>query len=473
MKKGVFLIVSLLAFGYVFGQDKKTWNLQECIEYALQHNPNLLNSQLTVEQASNNLQQDKLDRYPTLNSSASHNYNFGRTIDPFTNQFVNQSIQSNNFSLNSGVTLYNGYRLRNNINLSANSMERAELSKKAAENDLAMAVANVYLQIILAEKQLESLQETNKNTKTQMDQAKKLYEGGTANQSRYLTFKAQDARDQMNIQTAKSTIRMVYLQLIQLMQLPSNEAFQIDIPQFSNVPLAVPYSMNDLMAASSKALPNMQIAENQVKASELSEKIAEAALYPRLMLFGNVNTLYSESRLEKFNPTTNTVPIGYVQGTNEPVLSQFTSYQTKTSPFGNQLSDNFGQAIGLSLSIPIYNNNQAKTSVENAKISTEMAQNNLQVTQNQLNADIIQSYSDFENSVAAYQSALENKKAQQENYDFSKKTYEAGVATAAEMIIAQNNLSQAEIDLERAKMQLIFNHTLLEFYNSGEIKLVE
>jgi outer membrane protein len=450
--------------------ESEQWSLEKCITYALSQNLNVADQIINVQRAENAYYQDKSDRLPVLNGSASNNYNFGRSIDPFTNQYVTQSIRSNNFSLTSSATVYNGKRITNTIQRSNNEINRAKLQSQTIENQVALSVADAFLQIVFAKNQLTNFEVINQSTTTQLEQAKKLYEAGATNQRQYLNLKAQDARDKMNIQNANGSIRMAHLRLQQIMQLESDD-FEIKSPAIGAVSIESKWSVIGIINNAISTMPDIKLAEAQLRTSEISIDISKSAFYPRLSMFVNVNTLYSESRLQRFNPQKTISPIGYVDGTNETVFTEFTSYDTKVSAFGQQLNDNFGQAAGLSLSIPIFNNNQARAGVSESKLVAQQAKNNVERTRLSLRMDILQAYTDFENSVAAYESAQENESAQKENYDFVLKSSNAGVATTAEMILALNDWSQAKNDLERARFQLVYSRTILNFYNTGEVTI--
>ncbi len=451
-------------------QEKLSWTLEQCVDYALSNNLNVQDQVIGEHRAENAFSQDKLDRFPILNASASHNYNFGRTIDPFTNQFVNRSIQSNNFSLTSSVTVYNGSRISQTIKRSENEVLRSKLQTEATQNQIGLSVADAFLQIIFAQNQLKNFEEINKSTVTQLEQAKALYEGGATNQSQYLTLKAQDARDQMNIQSAKGSIRTAYVRLKQIMQL-DHDNFEIVIPELERVPESNNWSLAGVLINAESTIPDLQLAKSQWRSAELSESIAKSNLYPRVNLFANVNSLYSETRLEQFNPQLTSRAIGYVEGTNDAVITEFTTYSTKVASFGKQLGDNFGQAAGVSVSVPIFNNNQAKANIEDAKLAAQMSKNNIDRTAMNMKSDIIQAYTDYENALASYNAAVENEKAQKENYDFALKLSNAGASTTADMILALNEWSRAKIDVERAKYQLVFSNTVLHYYNTGEISI--
>jgi len=247
--------------------------------------------------------------------------------------------------------------------------------------------------------------------------------------------------------------RRVRARLRQIMQ--TDEKFEIKVPEIRSISTVNNWSLTGVLMNAATTVPDIKLAESQILSSLLSEKIAGSNLYPRLSLFANVNSLYSETRKEFFNPTVSTAPIGFVEGTNEAVLTQFTSYESQVATFGKQLNDNFGQRAGLSLTIPIFNNNQVRANIADAKLNTQLSRNNLERTNTSIKTDIIQAYTDYENALASYFSAVESENAQKENYDFAQKSF--------------NDWSRALNDVQRARFQLIFSNTILHYYNTGEV----
>ncbi|MFT5725770.1 MAG: outer membrane protein [Bacteroidia bacterium] len=455
---------------YLLTQINGNWTLDNCMAYTLAQNLTIADQAINVQRAELTFNTDKFSRYPTLNASASHNYNFGRSIDPFTNQFVTQSIQSNNFSLTSSVTLYNGKRISNTILRSENEVLRAKQEADAAQADILTNVAEAFLQVIFAENQLNTFQVVNKSTVTQLAQALKLYEAGATNQRQYLNLKAQDARDQLNIQTAKGSLQMAYLRLKQMMQL-NVDNFEIVHPSLDQISTTNTWSADGVIYNALGRMNYVKLAESQLRSAEISIDIVKSAFYPRLSLFGNVNTLFSESRLERFDFQSNTRAIGYVEGTSQPVVTEFTSYETRVAGFGQQLNDNFGQALGVSLSIPIYNGNQVRANVSEAKLNTLLRSNNLERIKLEVTSDVLQAYADYENALAGIKAAEVNEKAQKENYDFVLKSANAGVATSSDMILALNGWGQAQNELINARFQVLYAQMVLHFYNTGEISI--
>lgn len=467
----VLLILCLSTIYYSTSAQVKKWSLKACVDYALQNNLSIQEQNLNVERNEITLNKNHKERLPNLNSSASHNYNFGRTIDPFTNSFVNQRIQSNSFSLQSNVLLYNGFRLQNTIKRTQNEVEVNEHQTEAIRNQISLNVVEAFLQVVFAENQLQIVQNQALSTLAQFERMEKLMEAGSVNKSSYLTLKAQVARDKWSIQSAEGNIRLAYVTLMQVMQMPDSENFEIDIPNMETIKTAPLSSLDEVIKTGLETIPEIKVAASQLLSANLGVDIAEAGMYPRLSMFGNLNTLYSGSRLERFNPQKSIIPIGFVDGTFQPVMTEITSYETKTTGFGKQLSDNFGQAVGLSLSIPIFNNHQVKTAIAEAKLNEKAGEINLERAKMQVKSDIARAYTDYENAAALYTSAVENEKAQKENYEFSQKRYEAGLLTAVELLVAKTNWTSALNELERSKFELIFSNTQVLLYQEGKVTL--
>jgi len=215
----------------------------------------------------------------------------------------------------------------------------------------------------------------------------------------------------------------------------------------------------------------MKSARSQKQVALLNREIAKANLQPRLALFANLNTVYSESRKEFFNPQARTIEIGYVEDTGSPVLRNDLTYDARTTSFGTQLKDNFGQSVGLSLSIPIYDNGRIKTQIQSAEITMDQAGLQERRTMNQLRSDITNSYIRMENALASFRASEENERAQKANYDFSVKRFENGFITTIELLVIRNNWQRAVIEKERARFELIFSRAQVEFYRSGIVSL--
>lgn len=455
-----------------FGQTSEKWNLQQCIDYALDHNTTIQQNTLQGDILANNAQQAKLSRIPTLNGSGNHNYNIGRTIDPFTNTFNNTTIQSNSFSLSSGVLLYGGSQVNNRIKQSEVAAAVNEKTVLVLRNQIALSVATTYLQIIQAEENLKVAESQHALTKSQLLRAEKLVASGSTNQSTALALKAQEANDLVTIINAQNAIQIGYNTLINLMQLPLDAQIEIETVVPSNLPDLPTEGVAELYQKALANLPEIQQAELQIAQSQLGEKLANANLQPTLSAYGNVNTVYSQSG-KNYVATGqyDLIPIGATQNSGEIVLSPREQVLITDKAFGSQLSDNLGQQVGLSLQVPIFNGYRNKVALENAKLNTQISELGLENTKNQLRSDVTTAYTNLKTAKSRYDASLSNQEAQELNFTFSQKRYDAGALGSYELLAAKNQWNIAQIQLLNAKYEYIFRALIIDFYNGNKLKL--
>lgn len=471
MQKAFFTLLLCSALG-ANAQTSTKWSLQQCIDYALEHNTSIQQNVLQGEILSNNVRQAQLSRIPSLNGSGSHVYNIGRTIDPFTNTFDNATIQSNSFSISSGVLLYGGSQINNTIKQNKIGSQVNEESTKVIRNQIALSVASTYLQIVQAEENLKVAESQKQITKSQLDRAAQLVASGSANKSTKLSLQAQLANDQVNIINAQNGIQIGYNTLMNLMQYPIDLALEIERVEVVSLPEYLGDNVADIYNLALSNLPEIKQAELQIAQSRVGEKVAGAGLQPTLSAFGNVNTVYSQSGKEVL--TTNdieTFPIGFTESTLEPVLTARNVTVVNDKAFGNQLSDNLGQQVGLSLSVPIFNGYRSRTAVENAKVTSKINELNLENTKNQLRNDVTTAYTNLKAARSRYEAAKLSEEAQRLNFEFAQKRFEAGASNNVDLLTAKNQWSQAQTQLLNAKYEYVFRSLIINFYKGQELKL--
>jgi outer membrane protein len=471
MHKAYFTLILFTATS-LSAQTTEKWNLQKCVDYALEHNTSIQQNELQGDIIANNLNQAKLSRIPTLNGSGNHNYNIGRTIDPFTNTFNNTTIQSNSFSLNSGVLLYGGSQINNRIKQSEVASDANDKSTEVIRNQIALSVATTYLQIIQAEENLKVADAQQLLTKSQLERARLLEKSGATNQSNMLMLEAQAASDQVAKVNAQNAIQIAYNTLINLMQLPLDQAMEIEQMDITSLPEYPSESVAQIYELALSNLPEIQQGELQIRQSELGEKIAGASLQPSVSAYGNINTVYSQSGKDiRVTEDFNTVPIGFTKDGLEPVLQPQPVTIISDKAFGSQLTDNLGQQVGVSLSVPIFNGYRNRTALENARLNTQISELTLENTKNQLRNDVTTAYTNLKAAKSRYDAALLNTEAQQLSFDFSQKRFNAGVMNSVELLTAKNLWNQAQVQTLNAKYEYVFRALIIDFYKGNQLKL--
>ena len=276
--------IALAIFGFLLlsssiqAQDKK-WTVQECIDHALENNLDLKRSDVSLEIGKSQLNQSKMSAYPTLNSNMSHAYNFGRSIDPFTNQFKNQSVQSNSFNLTTSVTLFNASKIKNNVKLSENSLEVNKEDRKTMVNTVSLRVADAYLSILFAQEQLKIAENQLKLSSDQLEITKKLFNAGKIDKTELASMQAQFSNNQFQVLTAKNSIQTSKLNMLQILQLPYNTPFEVEVPNFNIDQAEITMDLDDLINQVLDRFPEMQAAQLRVEGATVNEKISKADLY--------------------------------------------------------------------------------------------------------------------------------------------------------------------------------------------------
>lgn len=471
------MILAALLIG-LSAQSQSEYTLQKCIDYAFQHNAQLKQSALGVEFAEINKRQSFATALPNVNASASHGYNWGQRIDPFTNSFATERIQSNSFGISTGVNIFSGFQNTNTIKQSQIDLAGTQADLEKAQNDLALGVANAYLTVLFNDEFVTMAEATLQGTQNQVDRIRKLVDAGQLPEGNLSEIMAQLASDEANLISAENNLDLSYLSLIQLMQLPYEEAegFRIskpDLSQFEDLQLvadpagAISYAQNNM--------PEIRSAESGIASAETGVAIAKGSLAPRLSAsysygtgFSGANQVGVGDLQEEF------IPIGIVNGTGDLVTSLFptTSYEGfDTKPFADQLEDNVNQSLFISLSIPIFNGLSAKSSVERAEVSLEMAKYTYETTQLQLRQNVETAYAAAKAAYSNYQATVKVVDAAEIAFSYAEVRFEQGVINLVDYSDARIRLDNARAEMIRNRYDYVLKTKIIDFYRGQPLTL--
>lgn len=480
LKKITLLTLLTLAIGSTaFSQSSGPWTLEQCIEYARKNSITVKSALNSVELAQINDLGNRMQRLPSVNGNASGGYQFGRTINPATNSFIAESIATTSFSISGGVTLYNGNIINNSIEQGRINLQAANLDALAAANDISLQVAGAYLNILLAEEQLANAQKQVAQSTKQLEQTDKLINAGSLPVNDRLDFVAQLALDQQAVIEARNSVKINYLLLKQLLELDPTVELTIVRPEIT-VPTDADPEAIDVEQVYTTALgtqPQIEAGELRLQSALLDEKIAKGNILPSLRLSGSLSTNFS-NRFQDFNAPINQrtefgTPFTVIVN-DMPVSVQFPETRNdgyQDIPFTDQLSQNFGQSIFLSLSVPIYNNHVNRVNMQRARINMENTElNNRQIKQN-LKSDVQRSIADAQAARESYQASQRSVEAAQAAFDNAQKRFDLGAINSLEYTTATNNLDRAKVNLIQAKYQYLFNLKVVDFYLGREIQI--
>lgn len=472
MNRTIFIFTVVMLF---FSHSKllaqnRIWTLQDCINKALESNIKLQQLKLQKNNQQILYNQNRMQMLPSINASSALNYNYGRNIDPFTNQFLNQVVQSNSLQLQGSWTLFNGLQVQNNIKQNKTELEAWELDLKTNSNDLALLVANQYLQVLLSQEIENTMRSQMAVAQSQVDRTQKLFDAGKISEGDLMQQLAQLANDEFNLLNAQNNVKMTYVNLW----------LSLDMQPDSNNVIEVPKSLLPASKGNTDALeiysnnfanrPEILSAQTRVKAAMYGVKSSEGARYPRLLLFGNVSTLYSSSRKDITGFRLIGIdPSGIVGKTLDTVYSPRYGYDTKTTSASKQLNDNFGRSFNFSLNIPILNGGAVNANIQRAKINYQNQQLNLEQTKRNLYKNISQACVDLSNAQLKYQASRKNLDAQEKSYSFAKIRYEAGALSYTDFVIQLNNKTRAEASWIQSRYELVFRQKAVEFYEGKSL----
>jgi len=472
--------ICLISMHAGISQDKKVWTLRECIDYALQNNLNVKRSLLSVENSQIGLTQSKLQMLPSLNGGSTFGYNWGRSIDPTTNLFSTQRINSFNLNASSSVILFNGFRLLNTYRQSDldNAASKEDFAK--AKNDVILSVITFYTNVIFNKELFSNAESQLATTTQQLERTRKLAEAGSVPRGNVLDLEAQQATNELNLINRENALNLSLLQLKQALQFSAATPMDIEVPQLDiGTELLLTETSEQIYEAARQTLPEVKSAKLKLQSSSLALKASRGSLYPRLNLNGNLFSNYSSAAdRERFirdggTPTTIAQQIGYVQGINTPVLSdvQIPSGQlVENYPVRNQITDNISRALSLSLQIPIFNGYQTRSNVQRSMVTNQQAAINLQDTENTLRRLVETAYNDALAASKTYQSATKQVSARDEAFRMSKQRFDNGAVNFVDYQVSENALFQAKSDLVRAKYDFIFKKKVLDFYQGKPIE---
>jgi outer membrane protein len=483
--KSATWVVALATFGSfqsTFAQSKvqqpaDTYSLEDCIRIALETNPQVKMSELQVETNGNYAQQSRWQRWPSLTFSAGQGFSSGRNIDPYTNVFVQQNVNSNNFQLGASVMLFNGFQLKNAVVRNDINFKASQKDLEAARNDIMLNVALAYLQIISNEELIEVARRQVDASVLQVERTTKLVEAGTLAESNLLDLKAQLANDELTLVNNQNNLETAKLTLKQLMNMPgSNPINVVKIPVSDPTLQAYDATIQEIFDVAVGNLPQMKAANLRIESAQRSVEIARGAGMPSLSLGGGVSTAFSSAAPKQrfISDGTGSTTIDVPSTTNYVKYGDFTLpvIQRVTSPNGsmqdfhylNQLDGNRNSYINLSLRIPIFSNFQVKYNVANAKLQQKNVEYQAQQVHLTIRKNVEQAYIDMTNSAKRYSATANQVRALTEAFRVAQVRFDVGAINSTEYNIAKANLDRANGNLVQAKYDYVFRTKILDFY---------
>jgi outer membrane protein len=454
---------------------QQKWNLQSIVNYAMANNINVKLQDVQARVAAINLKQSKLSQYPNVNLGANSSINSGNNQDPTTFSRITQTFLVAGLQLQSSADIFNFYSKRNTIAANNFDAQAANASTDKIKNDIALSAANAYLQILLGKEQENIALVQIQQTQSQLTNTRKQVNAGALPELNASQLEAQLALDSVNYISAKGNTTLNLLSLKALMNIDAAAPFEVDTPPVDQIPVEPIASLQPdyVFDIALKNLPQQRVNELRLKAAEKNVAAAKGSMYPTLSAFGSLGSNYNNQSkaVTGFIPKLSNIGSVNVLGIDYIVTSPSGTPIFNKTAFTNQLSNNFRQAVGVSLSIPIVSGGALRSNYERSKLNINTVQLQKEQDNQKLKQDIYQAYTA---AVTASEQFNANKKSvaiNELNLNYATKRFNVGMLGTFDLITTQNNLLRAKLELARTQFDYVFKMKVLEFYKGMGLKL--
>lgn len=416
------------------------WTLQECISYALDHNLSVQQSALQVQQREIEVNTAENNRLPGVSGGASQNFSFGRGLTA-DNTYANTNTTNTSLSVGADMTLFNGFRLRNNILLSKLNLEAATADLEKARDDIRVAVAQAYVQILYNREIADVAARQVEIDEQQVERLEARLANGKSTAADVAAQRASLAQSRLTAVQAENNLRMARLDLAQLLELPSPEGFDVAVPADDALALPLPAGPERIYEEAVGIKPAVRAEETRLAYAERNIDLAKGGYLPSLSLSGGLGTNYYTS----------------------------SGYPAKT--FFEQLGNNFSQYVGLSLNVPIFSRLSTRNQVRSAQVNYNAQQLQLETVKKQLFKEIQQAWYNALSARSKFESSTEAASAATESFALAQAKYENGKSSITEFNESKNQYLKARSDLAQARYEYLYQTRLLDFYRGRDLTL--
>ena len=452
-------------------------SLQDAVDRAIEVSLVVEQGELQLAQDQVTLRTTELSRYPSVSLGGSGGYQFGRTIDPVTNDFVSQEIGTNSFNLSAGVPLYQGGLIRRSLAQNRADIAASEATLEDLRQDVALDAAEAYLNVLLTEEQLLVAEANLEAASQAARRADALARAGQlAEADRYEPAALAASREQESV-IARNAVASARLTLRQLLQLGSGETLNIPRPDssiFEDLELPA-ISPEELFAGAVDRQPSVRAAMLSEAAAEAGIAVARSGFLPTISAFGQLRTNASTQAFSfpTFTGETEIVDQTFIIN-GEPVVVGVPQAQQVQNPdptYFDQLQENFGQSFGLQFNVPIFSNGQNQAAVERAELAVAQASLDVERERQVLENEIQQAYQAAVAARAEVEATERSLAFRREAFRVASRRAELGAGSAFDLTNAQILLEQAEVALLRARYQFLFNAKVVDFYLGNPLTL--
>lgn len=426
-----FMVIAMTAAAT---DNVKLWTLQDCLDYALEHNIQVKRSKVSQLSGEEDLQQTKAQLFPSLSAGISQNYTNYPSSDVETN-----NLYSGSYNVSAGLSLFDGGRRLNSIRQSEIQQQVNELAVQQSENDIRIAIVQGYMQVLYAMESVRINENTVEVSEAQLNRGRQLQQAGSISLVDVSQLESQYSTDKYRLVMAQTSLDNYLLQLKQLLELDVMDEIQIELPELdADAIMALLPAKETIYNTSLTVMPEVKSSELNLDIAALEIKKARAGYLPSLSLNAGISS-------------------GHTSGTG--------------NRFGNQMKNRFNENIGLTVSIPIYSNRENKTAVNKARLASITHELELINTQKQLLKTVEGIYLDATSAQTQYLAAVEQVNYSTASFQLMEEQFGLGMKNTLELLTAKNDWLTAQQEVLQAKYMAVMSVQLLNIYQNKQIKL--
>ena len=431
------LVLSMVA-NVAVAQDTVTMDLKGCMRYAVDHS-----TKMRIQQADN--RDAQLDRRtailnaftPQVSGNTYGYYNFGRSIDPETNTYTLTTSFHNGYSVSAGITLFNGFQAVNNLKITKTAQEMGVTKEQQLEDQICLATMEAYCNVLYYTELEKALRSQVATAETSVRLALRQEELGQRSHADVVQMQSDLAERQYQLTNCRNNLNNAMITLKDVMFWPIDKPLKIEDSIGARMPIAVSEDVSMMVERAKSTMPSITLAEGAMKNAQLALKTARWQLLPTLSLYGGWSTSYF------------TYPgrDGYVP-----------------TPYMEQLSNNRGEYIQLSVSIPIYDRLSNHTNISRKKNAYDRAVADYEQTLQTVEAEVRRAIADRDGTADALRQASLRADLQQEAFSLNTKRFEQGLISSIEYQTASNSYLNALAEQLNARLQYFIKNSVVHYY---------
>ena len=441
--------------------------LEQCVSEALQNNMDIKSARTNAAIAGVYLNQAKMEQLPSISGYIGHGLNSGRSINPSDNSYITQSFTSADYSLSASLSLFNGFKIRNYIRKARLDHEAGQLDAQQQKDAITIQVIAAYLEVLNQQEILNNYYKQLLSTQVQYNRLDTLNQNGAANPDDFYDMKGQLSSSELAITNQQNVIKSAKIALFELMNQPLNMDIVLKNPAPTDPQPEQDKSIDGIYTKALSFLPSVKAADLKYQSAGKNVAVEKADYYPSLSLNAGIGTAFSSAASRSVLGDMVTAETGdYVMNGTEklPVYSNSNAVSYRDIPYWDQLKNNYGTNVNLTLNIPIFNKLQSRSDVKVAQLQQSLAKDQLSTAQIALKNAIGKAYFDQQTAREAWFKQQDLVTSYKEYFRISEVKFNAGAINSADYLIAKNKLSQAEISLVAAKYNYLFKTKILSYY---------